>query len=400
MMLGIDQAAKAEIPFADNVRITTGFQPSLILDQSGGFSPVQQWTVGGDDSYFSIDDATHNRQPFAIKASASDNCLVVGILGRVGFGTNNPVKNLHVVGNDPGGGIPPSAPVMRLEALPRDGYPKQIWDVVGANANFILQDYTNSQQPFSVEAGTPTDTLYLANLGAGHVGIGTANPDANSKLDIRSSLLNGLLMKRPDASAHYLRVETTAGVFRSGVQGNGDAQFGALSVGKGLNLIAGGTTKVLVNSAGQMSFGNTPPAITSHALIHQSGATLTLGGTWTNASSRVLKQDIEPITSEEARDTVRALQPVGYRYKNELDERYVGFIAEDVPDLVATNDRKGLASMDITAVLTKVVQDQDRELSVERETNALQQKLIAELSERLLKLEQTLGDRDTTKAAK
>ena len=34
----------------------------------------------------------------------------------------------------------------------------------------------------------------------------------------------------------------------------------------------------------------------------------------------------------------------------------MGFIAEDVPELVATNDRKGLSALDITAVLTKVVQ--------------------------------------------
>jgi hypothetical protein len=38
----------------------------------------------------------------------------------------------------------------------------------------------------------------------------------------------------------------------------------------------------------------------------------------------------------------------------------LGFIAEDVPDLVATADRKGLSSMDIVAVLTKVVQEQQR----------------------------------------
>ena len=36
----------------------------------------------------------------------------------------------------------------------------------------------------------------------------------------------------------------------------------------------------------------------------------------------------------------------------------MGFIAEDVPDLVATKDRKGLSPMDIVAVLTKVLQEQ------------------------------------------
>ncbi len=52
------------------------------------------------------------------------------------------------------------------------------------------------------------------------------------------------------------------------------------------------------------------------------------------------------------------------------DDEYVGFIAEDVPDLVATKDRKGLAPMDLTAVLTKVVQEQQKMLRVQHEAMA------------------------------
>ena len=236
--------------------------------------------------------------------------------------------------------------------------------------------------------------LVVSNVNTNRVGFGTFSPDANSRMDIRSStLINGLLVKRTDAGAHYLRIEDSSGsTFRCGVQGNGDTQFGALTAGKGLALVAGGTGKFAINASGQVSFGGSIPANPSgHAVIHTSGAHLTTGGVWTNSSSRALKQDIEPITSAEARETVRALQPVGYRYKNELNERYVGFIAEDVPELVATRDRKGLASMDITAVLTKVVQDQDRELSEQKRINA-------ELSDRLLKLEQQLGLRAATDA--
>lgn len=43
-------------------------------------------------------------------------------------------------------------------------------------------------------------------------------------------------------------------------------------------------------------------------------------------------------------------------------ESYVGFIAEDVPELVATGDRQGLSAMDIVAVLTKVVQAQQQRI--------------------------------------
>ena len=40
----------------------------------------------------------------------------------------------------------------------------------------------------------------------------------------------------------------------------------------------------------------------------------------------------------------------------------MGFIAEDVPDMVATQDRKGINPMDLIAVLTKVVQQQQKEI--------------------------------------
>ena len=42
------------------------------------------------------------------------------------------------------------------------------------------------------------------------------------------------------------------------------------------------------------------------------------------------------------------------------NDEHVGFIAEDVPDLVASKDRKGMSPMDVVAVLTKVVQEQQR----------------------------------------
>ncbi len=56
------------------------------------------------------------------------------------------------------------------------------------------------------------------------------------------------------------------------------------------------------------------------------------------------------------------MEPVQYNYKNDSQETYVGFIAEDVPGLVSTSDRKGLSAMDIVAVLTKVMQAQQKQI--------------------------------------
>lgn len=49
-----------------------------------------------------------------------------------------------------------------------------------------------------------------------------------------------------------------------------------------------------------------------------------------------------------------------FAYKTNPAETHAGFIAEDVPNLVATTDRAGLSSMDVVAVLTKVIQEQQR----------------------------------------
>ena len=51
-----------------------------------------------------------------------------------------------------------------------------------------------------------------------------------------------------------------------------------------------------------------------------------------------------------------------FNYISDQQETYVGFIAEDVPELVATGDRQGLSAMDIVAVLTKVVQEQQQKI--------------------------------------
>ena len=65
-----------------------------------------------------------------------------------------------------------------------------------------------------------------------------------------------------------------------------------------------------------------------------------------------------------------------YNYKVDKGDKHVGFIAEDVPDLVATKDRKGLSPMDIVAVLTKVVQEQKNTIAeLSKEVDAMQQEI-------------------------
>ena len=115
-------------------------------------------------------------------------------------------------------------------------------------------------------------------------------------------------------------------------------------------------------SANKLGIG-TKTVAAGEAIKVWNGARLTTGGVWTNASSRELKDNIETLSTEDANKALAALSPVRYVYNNSPDEEYVGFIAEDVPDLVASNDRKSLSPMDIVAVLTTVTKDQKAKMA-------------------------------------
>lgn len=136
------------------------------------------------------------------------------------------------------------------------------------------------------------------------------------------------------------------------------------------SLVSTANNQFLIRAAGGVGIGTNSPGF---PLEMGSGAHVTAGGVWTNASSRSYKEKITNLSAEEALSAFQNLNPVKYNYKNETDEEYVGFIAEDVPELAATKDRKSLSPMDIVAIMTKVVQQQ--------------QAVISQLQQRLAELE-------------
>lgn len=84
-----------------------------------------------------------------------------------------------------------------------------------------------------------------------------------------------------------------------------------------------------------------------------------VNGVVQQSSSRSLKDNIDVLSPQDAIATLTGLKPVKFNYKEDsLQEQHLGFIAEDVPELVASLDRKTLNSMNIVAVLTKVLQEQ------------------------------------------
>lgn len=112
-------------------------------------------------------------------------------------------------------------------------------------------------------------------------------------------------------------------------------------------------------SGNEMNFFNSGGA--GNAMTLRPNGNLILAGSLQEGSSRTLKENISELSSQEAMRTLAGLNPVKFRYKADTEKaNHVGFIAEDVPDLVAKPDRKGLNSMDIVGVLTKAVQEQQK----------------------------------------
>jgi hypothetical protein len=111
-----------------------------------------------------------------------------------------------------------------------------------------------------------------------------------------------------------------------------------------------------------------------------------------DSSSREVKENISSLSAEEAMDTLEDLVPVKYNYKVDEQEKHVGFIAEDVPELVATKNRKGMSPMDVVAVLTKVVQEQQRTISEHLKMAEEQKKLVQEQQEIIAQFQERISE--------
>jgi len=159
-----------------------------------------------------------------------------------------------------------------------------------------------------------------------------------------------------------------------GVGGGAGARFGLGSVtNNAVEFFVNGTVQTVLHTNGSLQMGN--------------GAWCTSGGVWQNASSREYKENIKSLSSSKAMDALEQLNPVEFNYKVDSEEKHLGFIAEDVPDLVASKDRKGMSSMDVVAVLTKALQEQQRTISeLSKEMAELKKELRSKGSPTLAKL--------------
>jgi hypothetical protein len=382
----------------DTIRLKENNVRIAFIDTSNSSSfPTRDWRIivndstNGGENHFSIEDSDIGTMPFRIFAGAPDSALVVDANGDIGLGNLNPVVELHITDGD--------SPAMRLEQNGSSGFTAQTWDLAGNEANFFVRDVTNgSKLPFKIRSNAPNNSLYVDT--DGDIGLGTSTPSA--KLHVVGDgrfTTGGLFEGNTKVSLGTSGATASADADELVIEDDDNAgisiltpsnKTGNLFFGDTINNAAGGLTylrgfipgfdnlKFIVGGANSLILSD------NGSISSETGASLSSGGAWIDASSRELKTDISELSAEKAMETLKSLKPVEFVYKAEKKERKVGFIAEDVPELVATNDRKGLSSIDFVGVLTRVVQKQQEELEN-------QNALILDLKSQLTRIQDSLN---------
>lgn len=389
--LSIDNGGVTTPKLADNAVTSQKIAAGQVVKSFNGLRDEVK-LVGGQNVTITKDETSNSLTLGAISTGdghsldAADgqpaDALIVDNDGKVGIGTTTPAERLDVTGNihtsgkitsNGGVGIGINNPVGGLHILD-----------LGATPDRTSLGLDTSPSPLRRRS-----IRYLTN-GMLRWGLDVDNVPENGS---NSGSFFGI--NRYDDNGNYLGTSfviiRATGNMRLGQEGNRVVIAGdPLNLANNLFGVSGnmaiGSNYVSTANApangllveGNVGIGTIAPSqkLEVNGNIKASGS-ISSGGGVLQASSREDKENIADLAAQEAMATLSGLNPVKFNYKAEQEkELHLGFIAEEVPELVASQNRKGLSPMDLVAVLTKVVQEQQKAISaLQEEVSALKQQI-------------------------
>ena len=141
---------------------------------------------------------------------------------------------------------------------------------------------------------------------------------------------------------------------------------------------------LVIDPSGRLGVGTGNP----RSKLHVDGNAKIDGTLFVNAvkvtSSQAYKREIQNLEQAAALEVLKELRPVSYRLNANPDESTLGFIAEDVPELVATGDRETVNPVKIIAVLTRALQAQQQLIEDQKQEAIRLEGRIVDLEQALL----------------
>jgi len=331
-----------------------------------------------------IKSSANNEYSFKVNSSgdvnlANGSVFIDRSANRMGIGTVSPTASLEIAGGTSGNDG---------DIIMKRGTKSWEFDHNGDWLNFW-----GTNMVATLNGTAPAYSFYM--IANGNIGMGTFSPSA--KLDVRGNIK--ATWSGSNTVNDGVKVLTQLSANNSASGKVSDAGFRLENTKEGFQWdfrtleTAQGFTATKVGTHGPEFRVDNTTSDYHNAKVSMGGVVVFENGQLQTPSSRVLKTNIKPLDTKAAIEAFHQLQPVSYAYKAHKEEPVVGFIAEDVPELVATKTRTGIDSTEIVAVLTKVVQEQDRSLKETRAELKKAQEKIAQLEKmqkRLAKVESLL----------
>lgn len=268
-------------------------------------------------------------------------------------------------------------------------YPAYTWRTGANETYFFISDMIAQNDPLLISAGAPDNSIFIST--SGNVGFGTTVPTAGlhvaklAQSSIAEAMAKFTVTDDTIGSLTIANHSTSNGVFIPKITGRAAGQNVAFMNEAVVGADAGTSPAIAYNVIKGAGGGVTTRPLVAYRNNNVAKVTIGYNGdvfatSFSPVSSRAKKHGIVDLDSGKAAEALRQLTPVEFVYNDdETAEKRIGFIAEDVPEIVANPDRQSVPIMDVVGLLTRVIKDQQKTIDdQQKRLETLERKLLAE----------------------